>query len=221
MLGAGSSELLVFLLQAGSGTLIMAAGVQDFNRTEFDRLNEIKGHLEIALLEKHFLREYPRVGRFGGNAVPRTCSGVLGLVTPPASCHRARSHWGQAWPRVTSAEEAPSAALVRARREVFTLGKGQCPREAIKGSLGILLLLVDLVCCNPGGQLRTQQSLHSMLCVVSHRGGRGSLRGSSLGGRPPRYVGRCCSHSRPLPLGFSCVEMVGTAVETSASSLHR
>uniref|UniRef100_A0A8C9KED7 GRAM domain containing 4 n=1 Tax=Panthera tigris altaica TaxID=74533 RepID=A0A8C9KED7_PANTA len=43
---------------AGPGTLIMAAGVQDFNRTEFDRLNEIKGHLEIALLEKHFLREY-------------------------------------------------------------------------------------------------------------------------------------------------------------------
>ncbi|XP_059793173.1 GRAM domain-containing protein 4 isoform X4 [Balaenoptera ricei] len=35
----------------------MAAGVQDFNRTEFDRLNEIKGHLEIALLEKHFLQE--------------------------------------------------------------------------------------------------------------------------------------------------------------------
>lgn len=35
----------------------MAAGVQDLNRTEFDRLNEIKGHLEIALLEKHFLRE--------------------------------------------------------------------------------------------------------------------------------------------------------------------
>ncbi|EPY87029.1 hypothetical protein CB1_000279028 [Camelus ferus] len=41
---------------AGPGTLIMAAGVQDFNRTEFDRLNEIKGHLEIALLEKHFLQ---------------------------------------------------------------------------------------------------------------------------------------------------------------------
>ncbi|XP_023604343.1 GRAM domain-containing protein 4, partial [Myotis lucifugus] len=41
---------------AGPGTLIMAAGVQDFNRTESDRLNEIKGHLEIALLEKHFLR---------------------------------------------------------------------------------------------------------------------------------------------------------------------
>lgn len=50
--------------QAGPGTLIMAAGVQDFNRTEFDRLNEIKGHLEIALLEKHFLRECPR-GRVG------------------------------------------------------------------------------------------------------------------------------------------------------------
>ncbi|XP_072452673.1 GRAM domain-containing protein 4 isoform X6 [Notamacropus eugenii] len=42
---------------AGPGTLIMAAGVQDYNRTEFDRLNEIKGHLEIALLEKHFLQE--------------------------------------------------------------------------------------------------------------------------------------------------------------------
>uniref|UniRef100_G1SCW8 GRAM domain containing 4 n=1 Tax=Oryctolagus cuniculus TaxID=9986 RepID=G1SCW8_RABIT len=42
---------------AGPGTLIMASGVQDFNRTEFDRLNEIKGHLEIALLEKHFLQE--------------------------------------------------------------------------------------------------------------------------------------------------------------------
>lgn len=42
---------------AGPGTLIMAAGVQEFNRTESDRLNEIKGHLEIALLEKHFLQE--------------------------------------------------------------------------------------------------------------------------------------------------------------------
>lgn len=46
----------------------MAAGVQDFNRTEFDRLNEIKGHLEIALLEKHFLREYKEVFmRWGGD----------------------------------------------------------------------------------------------------------------------------------------------------------
>ncbi|KAM9172553.1 GRAM domain-containing protein 4 isoform 1-T1 [Pangshura tecta] len=40
---------------AGPGTINMASGVQDFNRTESDRLNEIKGHLEIALLEKHFL----------------------------------------------------------------------------------------------------------------------------------------------------------------------
>ncbi|NXO40086.1 GRAM4 protein, partial [Locustella ochotensis] len=32
---------------AGSGTVIMASGLQDFNRTESDRLNEIKGHLEI------------------------------------------------------------------------------------------------------------------------------------------------------------------------------
>ncbi|XP_077325961.1 GRAM domain-containing protein 4 isoform X1 [Lithobates pipiens] len=42
---------------AGSGTIIMASGVSEFNRTELDRLNEIKGHLEIALLEKHFLQE--------------------------------------------------------------------------------------------------------------------------------------------------------------------
>lgn len=55
------SELSAFPFQAGAGTLIMAAGVQDFSRTESDRLNEIKGHLEIALLEKHFLREYKRV----------------------------------------------------------------------------------------------------------------------------------------------------------------
>ncbi|KAJ1062547.1 hypothetical protein K5549_018582, partial [Capra hircus] len=48
--------------QAGPGTLIMAAGVQDFNRTEIDRLNEIKGHLEIALLEKHFLRQQTAPG---------------------------------------------------------------------------------------------------------------------------------------------------------------
>uniref|UniRef100_A0A674JUU8 GRAM domain-containing protein 4 n=1 Tax=Terrapene triunguis TaxID=2587831 RepID=A0A674JUU8_9SAUR len=42
---------------AGPGAINMASGVQDFNRTESDRLNEIKGHLEIALLEKHFLRK--------------------------------------------------------------------------------------------------------------------------------------------------------------------
>ncbi|XP_054438572.1 GRAM domain-containing protein 4 isoform X1 [Pteronotus mesoamericanus] len=53
---------------AGPGTLIMAAGVQDFSRTEFDRLNEIKGHLEIALLEKHFLQEELRKLREETNA---------------------------------------------------------------------------------------------------------------------------------------------------------
>ncbi|XP_064139429.1 GRAM domain-containing protein 4 isoform X4 [Loxodonta africana] len=46
----------------------MAAGVQDFNRTESDRLNEIKGHLEIALLEKHFLQEELRKLREETNA---------------------------------------------------------------------------------------------------------------------------------------------------------
>ncbi|XP_045431051.1 GRAM domain-containing protein 4 isoform X2 [Pipistrellus kuhlii] len=53
---------------AGPGTLIMAAGVHDFNRTESDRLNEIKGHLEIALLEKHFLQEELRKLREETNA---------------------------------------------------------------------------------------------------------------------------------------------------------
>ncbi|KAI1888449.1 hypothetical protein AGOR_G00185250 [Albula goreensis] len=42
---------------AGPGPLNMAAAMQDFQRTETDRLNEVKGHLEIALLEKHFLQE--------------------------------------------------------------------------------------------------------------------------------------------------------------------
>ncbi|XP_029473240.1 GRAM domain-containing protein 4 isoform X1 [Rhinatrema bivittatum] len=53
---------------AGTGTLIMASGIQDFNRTESDRLNEIKGHLEIALLEKHFLQEELRKLREETNA---------------------------------------------------------------------------------------------------------------------------------------------------------
>lgn len=42
---------------AGSGSPTMAAAIQDFQRSELDRLNEVKGHLEIALLEKHFLQE--------------------------------------------------------------------------------------------------------------------------------------------------------------------
>uniref|UniRef100_A0A3Q3FXF5 GRAM domain containing 4a n=1 Tax=Labrus bergylta TaxID=56723 RepID=A0A3Q3FXF5_9LABR len=42
---------------AGSGSPTMAATIQDFQRSDTDRLNEVKGHLEIALLEKHFLQE--------------------------------------------------------------------------------------------------------------------------------------------------------------------
>ncbi|GAA6097191.1 GRAM domain-containing protein 4 isoform X2 [Tachysurus ichikawai] len=41
--------------KVGSGSLNMA-GVQDL-RSDSERLNEVKGHLEIALLEKHFLQE--------------------------------------------------------------------------------------------------------------------------------------------------------------------
>ncbi|KAL4656772.1 GRAM domain-containing protein 4-like isoform X1 [Arapaima gigas] len=42
---------------AGPGSLNMATAMQDFQRSDLDRLNEVKGHLEIALLEKHFLQE--------------------------------------------------------------------------------------------------------------------------------------------------------------------
>ncbi|KAM4039509.1 GRAM domain-containing protein 4 isoform 1-T1 [Anomaloglossus baeobatrachus] len=42
---------------ATSVTIIMASGIPEYNRTDTDRLNEVKGHLEIALLEKHFLQE--------------------------------------------------------------------------------------------------------------------------------------------------------------------
>ncbi|XP_007441073.2 GRAM domain-containing protein 4, partial [Python bivittatus] len=54
--------------KAGPGTVNMATGVPDYNRTESDRLNEIKGHLEIALLEKHFLQEELRKLREETNA---------------------------------------------------------------------------------------------------------------------------------------------------------
>ncbi|XP_066490040.1 GRAM domain-containing protein 4 isoform X1 [Tiliqua scincoides] len=52
----------------GPGTINMASGVLDYNRAESDRLNEIKGHLEIALLEKHFLQEELRKLREETNA---------------------------------------------------------------------------------------------------------------------------------------------------------
>ncbi|KAJ8249857.1 hypothetical protein COCON_G00230730 [Conger conger] len=42
---------------ASPASLSMAAAIQDFQRTESDRLTEVKGHLEVALLEKHFLQE--------------------------------------------------------------------------------------------------------------------------------------------------------------------
>lgn len=48
----------LFCVQAGPGSITMAATIHDYQRTEADRLNEVKGHLEIALLEKHFLRKY-------------------------------------------------------------------------------------------------------------------------------------------------------------------
>lgn len=85
----------MFSFQAGPGTLIMATGVQDLNRTEFDRLNEIKGHLEIALLEKHFLREcqWGGGGRGGGTRLAEVEPGttavpgrVVGTGVAPWGC---------------------------------------------------------------------------------------------------------------------------------------
>ncbi|XP_036862658.2 GRAM domain-containing protein 4 isoform X3 [Manis javanica] len=80
---------------AGPGTLIMAAGVQDFNRTEFDRLNEIKGHLEIALLEKHFLREagLAEAGCPEARAEPPQSSSAGGLFFIHMSSPRAGRLW--------------------------------------------------------------------------------------------------------------------------------
>lgn len=46
-------SVCVFVSQANPGSF--SASLQDDSRTD---LNEVKGHLEIALLEKHFLREY-------------------------------------------------------------------------------------------------------------------------------------------------------------------
>uniref|UniRef100_A0A674JT30 GRAM domain-containing protein 4 n=1 Tax=Terrapene triunguis TaxID=2587831 RepID=A0A674JT30_9SAUR len=68
---------------AGPGAINMASGVQDFNRTESDRLNEIKGHLEIALLEKHFLRNLLKYGLvcMEGRKIWKTCLAVAELPT--------------------------------------------------------------------------------------------------------------------------------------------
>lgn len=58
------NECVCLCAQAGSGSPTMAAAIQDFQRSESERLNEVKGHLEIALLEKHFLREYAHTALF-------------------------------------------------------------------------------------------------------------------------------------------------------------
>lgn len=56
----------VFVSQAGPGSF--TAALQDDSRTD---LNEVKGHLEIALLEKHFLREYSDINVFKHHLVSR------------------------------------------------------------------------------------------------------------------------------------------------------
>lgn len=59
----------MFPSQAGPG--LFSAALNDDSRTD---LNEVKGHLEIALLEKHFLREYYG---FVNYLRPRTWSELL------------------------------------------------------------------------------------------------------------------------------------------------
>ncbi|XP_044939619.1 GRAM domain-containing protein 4-like isoform X2 [Mustela putorius furo] len=112
---------------AGPGTLIMASGVQDFNRTEFDRLNEIKGHLEIALLEKHFLREYPWLGSRGRHPTDVQ----KGVGAGEALCQQSPGslELGICGSCVTSPGEAPSAVPPRPARRprsdrVFTVREG-------------------------------------------------------------------------------------------------
>lgn len=87
----------------------MATGIQDLNRTEFDRLNEIKGHLEIALLEKHFLRECQWAWAGRGRPVLQRRSRLGRPSLDP--------WWGQVWPRMglrtwpfACCSDSPSAA---------------------------------------------------------------------------------------------------------------
>ena len=56
----------------------MAAAIQDFQRSESERLSEVKGHLEIALLEKHFLRKYTRFSEL--RMSPNTWLNALFLI---------------------------------------------------------------------------------------------------------------------------------------------
>lgn len=65
---------LPLCVQAGQGSLSMGAAIQDFQRTDSEGLNEVKGHLEIALLEKHFLREYLRPPPASPFSLLRLCS---------------------------------------------------------------------------------------------------------------------------------------------------
>nr|XP_031529524.1 GRAM domain-containing protein 4 isoform X2 [Vicugna pacos] len=111
---------------AGPGTLIMAAGVQDFNRTEFDRLSEIKGHLEIALLEKHFLQEELRKLREETNSemlrqeLDRERQRRMELEQKVQEVLKART------------EEPPAQQPVRGQAQVNNgadrRGQGLCPR---------------------------------------------------------------------------------------------
>lgn len=136
----------------------MAAGVQEFNRTESDRLNEIKGHLEIALLEKHFLREY-QWGPGGGVQHGRR---LAEAQLAHNSCHWIRGGdscspmWTSAHGLLPTESDLASAAL-HGDDVILLWGKGQCPREGMKCSLGNVIVLVRLLRCYCFQQL-TQNS---------------------------------------------------------------
>lgn len=79
-----SERSVCVCVQAGSGSPTMAANNQDFQRSESDRLNEVKGHLEIALLEKHFLREYTQIPQLITplqKCLVYWCRGIVGVIS--------------------------------------------------------------------------------------------------------------------------------------------
>lgn len=130
----------MFSFQAGPGALIMATGIQDLNRTEFDRLNEIKGHLEIALLEKHFLREcqWAWAGR-GGPVLQRRAgsAAIPGPVVGTGVAPHGRPHTAFACCSDSPSAAPRSPALVPPPswgQWTVSQGRGETPWEIPRSS---------------------------------------------------------------------------------------